>query len=146
MIQRGERRRQVIVHKEFQLKYAGLILVSVFVSVLIAGYTIYYNSWVLLGEKLANVYPQGRLVAIFKMVNLRLAVSLFFVLIICAGIAILASHRIAGPLFRIKRFLEGIAASGDFGQRLRLRKGDQLQDLAASINTLIERLDREKRP
>ncbi|MGB2705394.1 MAG: HAMP domain-containing protein [Candidatus Omnitrophota bacterium] len=139
------RRRRYIVKKEFQLKYVGLIVAVMLLSAVVSGYTIYYNSWVLLGSKLASVYPQGRLVQIFRSVNIRLLITMFFVTVLCVGIGILASHRIAGPVFRMIRFL-GNVTSGDYSQRLHLRKKDELKDLAEAINRLVDKLESEKKP
>ena len=90
MGKRPYKRTRYIVKVRFQMKYVGLLLLVAFASAAISGYTIYYNSWVLLGEKLANVYPQGRLIEIFKSVNVKLAVSMFFVSMLCIGIGILS--------------------------------------------------------
>ena len=145
MEKRPYRRRRYVVKKEFQLKYVGLIVAVMLLSAVVSGYTIYYNSWVLLGSKLASVYPQGRLVQIFRSVNIRLVVTMFFVTMLCVGIGILASHRIAGPVFRMIRFL-GNVTNGDYSQRLCLRKKDELKDLAESINRLVDKLESEKKP
>ena len=40
---------------------------------------------------------------------------------------------------RLKRMLEAIG-QGDFSQRITLRKGDALEDLAAAINRMAESL------
>ena len=136
------KRTQYIVRKGFQLKYIGLILAVVLVSSFIVGYTIYYNSWVLLGESLAKVYPQGRLAAIFHSVNLKIALNVFFVTMLCIGIGIITSHKIAGPIYRIITFVNGLT-KGDYKQRLHLRKGDDLQDLADALNKLTEKLEKE---
>jgi len=138
------RRKQYIVRKRFQLRYIGLILAVMLFSVIITGYTIYYNSWTLLGDKLANVYPQGRLVSIFKIVNLKLAVSMIFVTLLCTGIGIIASHKIAGPIYRMINFIDDVTA-GDYAQRLRLRKNDELNDVADALNRLVDRLEKEKK-
>src|SRR3989338_2141923 len=99
------RRRRYFVRKKFQLRYIGLLLVVVFFSALVSGYRIYYNSWVLLGDKLASVYPQGRLLHIFKTVNIKLGINVIFVAFICTGIGVFASHKIAGPITRMIGFL-----------------------------------------
>jgi len=136
------RRTQYIVRKGFQLKYIGLILAVVLISSFIVGYTIYYNSWVLLGNSLANVYPQGRLAAIFHSVNIKLVINIFFVTILCIGIGIITSHQIAGPIYRIIIFVNGLT-KGDCARRLHLRKGDDLQDLADALNKLAEKMEKK---
>ena len=138
------KRTQFIVKKSFQLRYIGLILAVMLFSSLVAGYTIYYNSWVFLGSKLASVYPQGMLVQMFRTVNLRLAVNLVFIAVICTGIGIIASHRIAGPLDRMIRFLKSVK-EGDYSKRIILRDKDELADLANAINELVDKLENEKK-
>jgi len=137
------RRRRYLVRKGFQLRYVGLILAVALLSALISGYTVYHNSWILLGDKLANVYPQGELVSIFRSVNVKLAINLIFISILCVGLGIIASHRIAGPVYRMKVFLTGVI-SGDYTKRLKLRKSDELTDLADVINRLVDKLESEK--
>ncbi|MFH1594406.1 MAG: hypothetical protein ABID09_06890 [Candidatus Omnitrophota bacterium] len=139
------RRRRYFVRSGFQLKYVGLILAVMFLGTLITGYTIYANSWLLLGDKLANVYPQGRLIAIFNAVNTRLAINMIFALAISFGIGVIASHKIAGPIYRMIAFLHSVTANDDYSKRLVLRKGDELMDLAEAINRLIVKLDSEKK-
>lgn len=144
MEKKRNKRTQYIVKAKFQMKYVGLLLLVALASAAISGYTIYYNSWALLGEKLANVYPQGRLVEIFNSVNAKLAVNMVFVLMICIGIGTLASHKIAGPVNRMITFLNGVTA-GDYSKRLFLRKKDDLKDLAEAINKLTAELDKKEK-
>jgi methyl-accepting chemotaxis protein len=131
------RRRQYIVSAKFQLKYTGVILLLMFLTAAMSSYVVYYTSMMMMGEKLANVYPQGQLVHIVKMVNLRLLLSLLFVTPLVAMIGIYLSHKIAGPIFRMERFLNSMA-SGDVATHLTLRKGDELTGLADGINKVCE--------
>jgi signal transduction histidine kinase len=94
---------------------------------------------ILLGEKLASVYPQGRLVGIVKAVNLRIMLSVILMSPIVAIIGIFLSHKIAGPIARMERFLAGMAG-GDLRSKITLRKGDELAGLAEGINNLSENL------
>jgi len=52
------------------------------------------------------------------------------------GIGIVGTHRIAGPLFAIKRHMNRVRM-GKLHSRVQLRRGDELQDLAASLNALL---------
>lgn len=133
------RRKQYLIKTKFQLKYTGLILLFMFIVAWLAGYTVYCTGWLLMGEKLANVYPQGRLVAIMRTINITLLLRLALITPLVVLISILLSHRVAGPLYRIERFLRSVA-KGDFSMKLHLRKNDELQDLAGSINEMTEDL------
>lgn len=131
------RRKQYLVAARFQLKYAGLILLLMFVTAALSSYVVYYTSMLLMGEKLANVYPQGQLVNIVKTVNFRLLMSLVFVSPLVIILGIYLSHRIAGPIFRMERFLSEMA-EGNYNSRITLRKGDELAALADGMNKVCE--------
>lgn len=59
------------------------------------------------------------------------------------AIGVLESHRTAGAAYAIRRSIDQIR-SGQTGVRIRLRRGDHLQDLASSVNQLAEALDAER--
>ncbi|MGH8244955.1 MAG: HAMP domain-containing protein [Gammaproteobacteria bacterium] len=76
-------------------------------------------------------------VASTLLVELLLAIPLVFIL------GIRQSHRIVGPMKRIQKTLEAIGR-GDFSQRITLRQGDVLWELAASINRMAEALQQRQ--
>lgn len=68
---------------------------------------------------------------------------LFNNLLIAAVLSLFAawySHRIAGPVYRITTDVKS-ALLGHRGIRIRLRQKDELRNLAAQINLLLEELD-----
>lgn len=131
------RRTRYIIAAKFQLRYVGLILMLVFLTGILCSYVVYYTMMLGMGDKLANVYPQGRLISIVNMVNLRLFLSLILVAPFVVIIGIFASHKIAGPIYRIEKFL-GDMANGDYSSILTLRKNDELMPLAAGINRVLD--------
>ncbi|MCM8790383.1 MAG: methyl-accepting chemotaxis protein [Candidatus Omnitrophica bacterium] len=131
------KRKQLFVSAKFQLKYVGLILLLMFITAIVCSYVVYYSSMILLAEKLANVYPQGRLIAIIKTVNFRVLLSIVLLMPFVAYIGIYLSHKIAGPIYRMERFLEDMAG-GNLTSRLSLRKGDELGSIADKINLLSD--------
>lgn len=132
----GYKRTQYFVAKKFQLKYIGLILILVFSTAIMCSYVIYYTMMVTMGDKLANIYPQGRLVAIVNTVNIRILFSMLLIAPIIIVIGIYASHKIAGPIGRIEKFLDGMAA-GDLSFPLSIRRKDELVSLADGINKVL---------
>ena len=132
-------RRQYIVARKFQLKYVGMILLLMFLTAGFCSYVIYYTTMILFGEKLANVYPQGQLVSIVQTVNFRILLSILFISPLVGFLGIYLSHKIAGPIYRIERFLASMAA-GDLSARIKLRRGDEMVSLADSINKLTDSL------
>ena len=76
--------------------------------------------------------------------ELVLPVILLNNLLIMVALALMAvwySHKVAGPVYRIKSVIAGSMA-GETDQRIYLREGDELKDLAEKINALLERIDR----
>jgi len=133
------KRTRYWVAGKFQGKYIGLILLLTFLTAALCSYVVYYTSIMMFGEKLANVYPQGRLVSIVNLINIRIVISVLLVTPLIAMIGVYLSHKIAGPIFRMERYVNEMA-TGNLQTRLVLRKGDELLSLAEGINSLSESL------
>jgi nitrogen fixation/metabolism regulation signal transduction histidine kinase len=54
-------------------------------------------------------------------------------------IAVIFSHRIAGPLYRLQRHLKAVAAGAEPGD-VKFRRGDLYQELAEACNELMARM------
>ena len=135
------RRRQYIIKKGLQFRYIGLVFGLALLASLVTGWTVFATGWHFLGEKLASVYPQGRLVYVLNATNLALIRNLLLISPLVFILALLFSHRIAGPVYRIGKTLEEIS-KGNLSLRIRLREGDELVDLADMINNLTENLNK----
>ncbi len=133
------RRKKYFVDQGLQLRFARFVIFFVFLSSILSGITIFFTTFMLLGEKLAAVYPQGRLIEIFRSVYLAFFIDMLVVLPFIFAGSILFSHRIAGPLPKIYQTLKHIG-NGNFEQQLVLRKHDELKDLADAINQMASNL------
>lgn len=131
------KRKQYLISRRFQLKYVGLILALMFLTAALCSYVVYYSTMLLMGEKLANVYPQGRLMAIVNAVNFRILLSMVFISPMIVVIGILLSHKIAGPVFRMEKVLDNMS-KGDLRANIVLRKGDEMATLAEAINKVTD--------
>lgn len=141
-MRRFRRRTRLFIARKFQIRYITLIMVLMFATVLITGYMVYVTTWTMFGEKLAEVYPQGLLFDIAKKVNMVLLLRFVFLSPIVVLIGLVLSNRIAGPLYRINRFIQKISR-GNYNNHLELRRGDELQDLSRMLNHLSSRLKSE---
>jgi nitrogen fixation/metabolism regulation signal transduction histidine kinase len=65
-----------------------------------------------------------------------LLVSLLFLVPMTVGVGILATFRIAGPIYRFETYLDQVARGEEVGP-CKLRKGDQLQGLCEKINEAL---------
>lgn len=133
------RRKQYFVERGLQLRFARFVILFVFLASLATGLLVFYTSYFMLGEKLADVYPQGRLITIFKTVHIALLIDLVVMIPIIFYGSIVFSHRIAGPLPKIYRTLREIG-QGNFDLKLQLRRTDELRELADVINEMTAKL------
>ena len=133
------RRKKYFVDQGLQLRFARFVIGFVFLSSILTGATIFFTTFIMLGEKLAAVYPQGRLIEIFRSVYIAFFIDMIVVLPVIFAGSVVFSHRIAGPLPKIYQTLKQIGA-GNFDQDLALRKQDELRDLAEAINQMANKL------
>ena len=78
----------------------------------------------------------------FLVLHERVWPPLGFAFVLLVVHSVLVSHRIAGPLFRIRAVLESVGG-GDLSGKITLRKNDYLKTDADTVNTMIDSL-REK--
>ena len=130
-------RRNYIVHKKFQFRMLGLLLILVLAATLI---TTLINHYFFLSSIVNFIEQHGRpptgselIIASTKPLFIILPVAFIIIGIFCVFI----SHRIAGPLYRLKMFMEKVQ-NGDYTVHLRFRGGDAIHDVADSFNQMVE--------
>ncbi|MDH4210086.1 MAG: hypothetical protein OEV79_01375 [candidate division WOR-3 bacterium] len=130
-------RRNYIVHKKFQFRMLGLMLFLVFVITLLITLINHYFFLSSIVDFIENYgrAPTGSelIVASTRPLLIILPVAFLFLAVVC----IFVSHRIAGPLYRLKMFMEKVQ-NGDYTVTLRFRKGDAIHDVADSFNQMVE--------
>ena len=130
-------RKQYLVDRAYQLRFVTHVFMAVFSVAVI-------SSLIATGLLWANMYrpelePQATLIASLIAVATTLLIELLLAIPVVYVLGIRQSHRIVGPMNRLKQILEAIG-NGDFSQRITLRQGDALEDLARCINQMAERL------
>lgn len=60
-------------------------------------------------------------------------------ILLFGALSIYISHKIAGPLYRLKKALS-LITEGNLDVKVKLRKWDDLKDLAEQVNVLVEEL------
>ena len=138
MTTRPFKRKRRLVDTNYQLRFttwlfATVLAVVVATSVLIA-----------LGVLWVNLYQpevgrQAAFAAAWIAVATTLLIELLLAIPIVFYLGIRQSHHVVGPTNQIKRVLDAIGR-GDFSQRVTLRKGDVLTELADAINQMAETL------
>lgn len=131
------KRRQYLVDRAYQLRFVThifmVVLAIAITSSLISTGLLWSNMY--RPELETNVMLVSSLVAVAAtlLIELLLAIPIVFFL------GIRQSHRIVGPMNRLKHMLQAVG-EGDFSQRIILREGDVLEDLAKDLNQMVERL------
>lgn len=131
-------RRQYLVDRSFQLRFVSRLFLVVLA---VAGLSCLASSALLWRQ----LYEPGEgiqtpiLVASLMAVAATLLIELLLAIPIIFYLGIRQSHAIVGPMKRITAALQAIG-NGDFSQRLTLRRGDVMEDLAAAINAMAEAL------
>jgi HAMP domain-containing protein len=129
-------RRQYISHKKFQFRLVGTLLILVLIATLV---TTVINHYFLLSSMVDFTMEYGRgptgmelLVASVR----PLAIILPVVFVVLAIMVVFISHRIAGPLYRLKQYMEKIE-NGDYSVTLKFRQNDAIHDVADSFNRMV---------
>lgn len=137
--EKGFKRTQYLVAKKIQFRFAVFVMFFV-VSVSVAtSAAVFFSTLFVLGDKLAAVYPQGRLMPIIQSAYLTFFVIIGISIPIVLFTSIRFSHRIVGPLPKIYRYLAELG-NGTYPGRLIIRSKDELHDLAGAINRMADNL------
>lgn len=140
----GRTLRGVLVNPRLQLKFialsggAALVVGGVFFGVVY--YFVKENY-----ELLVNLSPMSEEARVQLQKELKLlwaTMLLFYFLfsVVCSLVALLYSHKIAGPLYKITKFLENFARHPN-DERIKLRPHDELKELAATINKVLDTVE-----
>lgn len=126
------KRKIIFIKKAFQWKFILLVMALVATAVGIIAIDMFSG----LGHYVSENASDPHLAAIYADSRAAFAVK---VLIYLAGtfvVAMMVSHRLAGPLFRFERSAEKVA-EGDLTHKVFLRTGDELLDLKDGFNDMI---------
>ena len=123
-------RRTVLVKRQLQLKYIGMVFLSVLSASVIIGGDIYYNmSKTILAD---NPALSPMLAQFNTIILVKIALYLGLMLLV----SVFVSHRFAGPIYRFEKSAQ-IVSSGDLTHRVSLRTGDELMELQEEFNGMI---------
>lgn len=139
-------RKIFLINPPFQLKFSLYVCLLVFLSSLIYPVTIFELLSNFLEFASSNVHKLPE----FKKVSENLESkrnALIVVLVLWQlgfiGIAFIANifltHKVAGPIFKLKKFFQAIV-DGEENGKLKFRDGDYFEDLAVSYNEAITTL------
>ena len=133
-----QKRRNYFIEKRFQLKYSILTMLLLlaysflFVIIIFAPYilTLY------LDYPLVEKTEAARAILLL---HAKVWPGIGIVILLFGIVSIYVSHKVAGPIYRLKKTLAEVT-SGNLNVTVKLRKWDDLKDLADHVNILIEEL------
>jgi len=135
------RRKNYFIEKNFQAKFILRFCILLFAGGLLTIGTLYILATQSTTVSVINSRIVAKTTSDFILPILIQTVIVVTVILILAAIALtlLVSHKIAGPLYRFKKAMQALEI-GDFSADFRLRRSDQLQDLSAAFNSMIQNI------
>lgn len=131
------KRRHYLIHKGFQFRMIGMLLLLVLGATVITtlvNHFFFLNSIVRFTEEYGRP-PTGSELLAASVRPLFVIIPLAFVIL--AVVCVFVSHRIAGPLQRLKAYMQ-MVQNGDYDVHLRFRKSDAIHDVAECFNGMVE--------
>lgn len=135
-------RRQVYLKKKFQnnfiLKFIMILVVS---SILSVSLTLFITQGSLTASYInSKLVIQSTSLAIMPSVIFSNLITIIIVGIVAGFVTVLASYEIVGPMCRFENHVQRVA-TGNLKDRIRIRQGDQFQEIANSLNQMIDNLN-----
>ncbi len=143
------RRRQFIVEKRFQHRviwqFVGVVIASIFISHLITIAYFKIKEMVAPSSQdlmyFANTIHETLVFSrVVEILWIPLLISALVGSVMIVAMAIFFSHRIAGPLFNLKRMMKQIE-QGNLNVSMRIRKDDEFHDVEEAFNKMVEGLN-----
>lgn len=139
------KRTHFLVNKTFQFRMIGMLLLLVLGATIITtmvNHFFFLSSIVRFSEEYGRP-PTGSELLLASTRPLLIIIPVAFVLL--AILCVFVSHRIAGPLQRLKAYMQ-MVQNGDYDVHLRFRKGDAIHDVADSFNRMVEGIKKNVKP
>lgn len=136
-----KKRKRIFIKKDYQFKFVLKFCVLVLVGAIVSTGLLF----LFCQDTLTSSFEQSRLVirstslAILPAVIYTNLITLVLITVATIIVTLYISHRLAGPLYRFEEGLKEVGA-GDLTKDIRLRKKDQIQDMAAGLNKMIDSL------
>jgi len=121
-----------LINERMQLTLTFRFLILSLLFTIFIGMLMFFVIW-----PVVRIYIPPALVSVMlQQLISKLYSTSFILLIIIAGFSIVFTHKIAGPVYNLEKTLEKLNQGEDVGL-IRLRDGDELQELATKVNQVI---------
>ncbi|MBU1087428.1 MAG: HAMP domain-containing protein [Candidatus Omnitrophica bacterium] len=131
-------RRKFLIQKEFQLKYVGFLILTILAISILVVLTVNLSIWAAL-EKGVSPQVQAVVDQILHNMNVLFMFEIPLVLIISIFAAIIFSHKVAGPVYRLQQAAMQVVR-GDLTSNVHLRRDDELKNLSSAFNSVVDNM------
>jgi methyl-accepting chemotaxis protein len=149
-----QKRKTYFIDKKFQVKMITTVVGLILGAILLSGILSY--SFAMYLERQSDVQFYGTsdgsindMIAISSMFIVKPVVTRALIaggllsVIISTVFMLMYSHKLAGPVYRLEKHLEGMT-EGDYSKELKFREKDEFTHLADVVNRLQDKLKEEK--
>lgn len=135
------KRRNYFIDREFQAKFILKFCALVALGGLLTIAILYFLAMKSTTVSIVNSRVVARTTADFILPILIQTVFIVMIIVSMATVIVtlFVSHKIAGPLFRLKKTMQALG-KGDFSSDFHIRNLDQLQELADVVNGMIKKV------
>ncbi len=130
------RRKKVLIRPSYQIKLALTFFIYLAIYSIILGFVIFFPLYMDI-HTASDLNEANRLSMIVLYLHKRVWTGLFFVSVLAGIHAIYSTHRLLGPMYRFEKMIDAIIR-GDLKQRVNIRRGDELRDMAGLLNSLAD--------
>lgn len=130
------KRKIVVIKRGMQMKFVLLVSVFVLIAITAIGVDFYFH----FGREVQN-FMDPALYDLFRSDSYIFLLKLALYMVGVTIFAVLASHKLAGPIYRFERSARTVGA-GDLTHRVRLRVGDEMEEFRDEFNNMTESLQR----
>jgi len=140
---RQRRFRNILINPHYQLKYVFWLILFGSAVILAYGIVVFRlvseNYSILVDLSPMNEEAKSLLYSELQKMAIGITIgSLVFVTLVSL-LGVVVTHRTAGPLFQFKKVFNDIR-SGKRGARVKLRPGDEFQDVAVAFNEMMDKI------
>ena len=134
-----QKRRIYYIEKKFQTKYI-LLTIFLLLTYTFAFIIIIFSPYILtLSLDFYSLSEKAEAARTLLLLHSKVWPGIGGIILLFGALSIFITHKIAGPLYRLKKSLAMIV-EGNLDVKVKLRKGDDLKDLAEHFNMLAEEL------
>ncbi len=131
-------RRKFIIKPQLQLKY---LAVTVIIVILTAFVTYYFINLSISTTPILENLSTTEIIMVKKLILKTIITVTIIIVILIISEGIFFLHRLTGPIYVIQKMIN-LVAEGDLTIEVKLRKSDELKDLAQEFQKMVNKLNK----